>query len=582
MKLISTLYFFITSMVILTACATNEKTTNSSEFTEQDRQDILYMMKLSEKGRPVAINLADSIQYRFVKRTFEASGKTPDIYPQQFKALEEARKLHLGSGVPDEKELAMNSGLSGLKVPMNVLTELGMESQQNYASAALSSVPGGTYITQINLRLFDANGNPLGPLATNTEYGEGENTTVRANGSSNSRNVGADSIKALFSYYYQGLNGTPYMGSYTVTTMASATNIQNIDPMPVRHTANKITKICLGRGSSSTSPNACVPSNPQSTDCDYCFNQASYANVFFPVSGNITYSDVIDPITFQGDSATNAFCFIDVIQFMQGGGCPILISQNNFFKDPNTKVQGNALSWNLNPANFGKACYVSYGDSLTYNFIVRVNIKGQPVFVSITNAAGTDTTNQNTKLIPKIFAVWGCMAEGTLIKMADGSIKAIEQILVKDRIVADSKGTILTVENTLKGNEEIPMYRIKTDKNNSVLLTEEHPVITERGVMLSKQLLKGDILFTQDGKTAITSITREKFNGAIWNLDVGLTEDNVSLSDSSSTFFANGIMVGDGKMQRLYSIRNRTKKAAILERLPKEWHQDYLNYKKSH
>lgn len=380
------LILILFSFLIINSCVSvEEKNIDLTVYTEQDRQDVLYMKKLMEGGKSIAFNLADSIQYRFLKRQFELSGKTPEEYPQHFKSLEDARALHIKSGIPDERLLGVASGISGLRMPINTLTELGPESSTTYASAALSSVPGGTVVTQVTLRLFDANANPLGPLATETDMGEGENTSVRALGSliSNTATVAdGDSVTAVFAYYYQSRNGTPYTGGYSVTTIPTPTSIVPTNPLPVRHTGATITKVCLGRGA--VNGNQCATQS--GFDCDYCYSQGSYANVFFPVSGSITYSDSVDAITFMGDSATNAWCFIDVIQFMNGGGCPILKASNNFFKDPNTVVQGKTLSWNLDPANFGAGCYKYYGDSLTFNFTVRVSVKGQPVFVSITNA----------------------------------------------------------------------------------------------------------------------------------------------------------------------------------------------------
>jgi hypothetical protein len=159
--------------------------------------------------------------------------------------------------------------------------------------------------------------------------------------------------------------------------------------------------------------------------------------------------------------------------------------------------------------------------------------------------------------------------------MKDGSEKVIENLEAEDKIISNNYGTIRTVVNTFKGKEEEPMIRIRTNKGHSLLLSDGHPVVTEKGILPARQVKVGDVVLTRGGTAKIISVTREMFKGHVWN---PLLNPDCSCDETKdNTFFANGILVGDAKMQIHYEMLNKHKPVKVLEVLPEEWHQDYLN-----
>ena len=57
--------------------------------------------------------------------------------------------------------------------------------------------------------------------------------------------------------------------------------------------------------------------------------------------------------------------------------------------------------------------------------------------------------------------IWGCLASGTRILMADGSEKPIEQIQVEDQVYMDARKNIAVVTALVQGNEPRSMVSIQ-------------------------------------------------------------------------------------------------------------------------
>lgn len=66
-----------------------------------------------------------------------------------------------------------------------------------------------------------------------------------------------------------------------------------------------------------------------------------------------------------------------------------------------------------------------------------------------------------TKTISKLHLLWGCVADHTLVRMADGSCKQIREIRIGDRVCAKNGGCGY-VEDIIGGREEEPLLSIET------------------------------------------------------------------------------------------------------------------------
>jgi hypothetical protein len=538
-------------------------------LTKGQREDVAYVLAKIPNGGTVTFDMSDPVQYRFYLNQLKLAGLTPQRSPQLFRRLDVARRRSQSS---PPRGPVLKDGAAGGPTAANIITDLKTNDQLTFVANALSSIPGGSYATVLTLGLYDVNNNPIGATQQTTQFNQGQNVKISAQGQFQSRAATNGQLaQALGTYFYEDKDGNAYQGAFAVRSAFYPQNITNLAPKVINNP--NLISICLDRmGSLSGCDYAC----PQGLNCTRTTQPPNQVpNVIFPINGSITYFDDIDPIQYdQQGNPTNAFSLVTVVFTQSGGNCLQSLT-TNFFKDPNTVVNGKTLSWNFNPAQFGTACYPATSPT-TYSFSVYVSVKGSPVWAFINNTGTTPA--QSTLIIPATQMVIGCLAEGTTILMEDGSERRVERFDARERIISDSKGTALTVANTLFGNEHNPMFMIKTDKGQTLLLTDAHPVITKRGVVLARRLKTGDIVRTTKGDAKITSVTTERFNGKVWNLDVGAPEDKVKFTPENTTFYANGILVGDSKMQGYWDLVDRRDPRSVIQSIPKRWHRDYLNY----
>ncbi|WP_239470299.1 Hint domain-containing protein [Archangium violaceum] len=172
-----------------------------------------------------------------------------------------------------------------------------------------------------------------------------------------------------------------------------------------------------------------------------------------------------------------------------------------------------------------------------------------------------------------------CMAEGTSVKLADGRVVPVEEVKQGDKVVADAKGSVLTVTDVARGNEIKPLFRLRDDAGHDVTLTEMHPVIKSNGeVVATKNLKVKDQVKTDKGVATLTSITQVAADQQrVYNLRLGTDQELLAVGKNGRTLFAGGFLVGDLSMQDELQMPKQEQPVAVLERLPKAWHKDYQN-----
>lgn len=92
----------------------------------------------------------------------------------------------------------------------------------------------------------------------------------------------------------------------------------------------------------------------------------------------------------------------------------------------------------------------------------------------------------------------GCIKEGTLVTMADGSGKRIEQIGIGERICVDAEGTPGEVTNTWAGDDQ-ELFWIETIDGKQVAVTAGHYVATDEGYVRAKEMNMGMRVLVEDG-----------------------------------------------------------------------------------
>lgn len=137
------------------------------------------------------------------------------------------------------------------------------------------------------------------------------------------------------------------------------------------------------------------------------------------------------------------------------------------------------------------------------------------------------------KQIPQINVLWGCLAEGTRITMADGFLKKVEEIQIGD-FVRTSDGTITAVKNVVVGTEET-MYQLCLENGRSVMATITHPFLSENGMVSAMDLTSRTKLKTEDDTfSPVRACYPVSYGRSVYSLE----------TESGAAFFANGIVSG--------------------------------------
>lgn len=561
-------------------------------FTDADKLAAKHIIDLHRKyGNDFELNFADPLQYRHFKKQLYNSGYTEQSNPQLFKTLEATRQEHLKQNKKQEVFAAVSdSGYNDTVAHgVRIITSLGYNAASSLQTSGLLSFPyDDSLITAtIDIAMYTSTGTPVGnsDSASGYSYAAITDLQVETSGSlpvSLVSDPGRDTVHSSMDYFYLTKDQVPHWGSRYAAVTTTVDTLRPIKPVPCVLASPVAGCPCSPPDPCSGSQAKCVNDTSivvcmtrTSPNCTYC-NQGLATSLMFPIEGYSVYKQNIK--VDVNNKPINAISNITVTRLPAGGGCPAIPLTGNFFDY--TRVGGDTLFWNLNQAVFQNNCLKS-GDSVLFSMMVKVVIGASTSsYIYLSNSYLTVPAVDVAKIAP-ITIVSGCVAEGTMITMADGKQKKIESVGINEKLKSDNAHP-LSVDYSVSGVEPKPCVRIIDSQGHNLLMTEGHPVITPKGVVLAMNLKVGDSVLTVNGVAKIISITWEQYNGDIWNLSVGTKDDQVPITRSNTTFYANGILVGDHKMQQNYLYNGLGQSPdQVLNHLPVEWRQDYLNSRKS-
>lgn len=177
-----------------------------------------------------------------------------------------------------------------------------------------------------------------------------------------------------------------------------------------------------------------------------------------------------------------------------------------------------------------------------------------------------------------------CLAEGTMITLADGTELKIEAVIQEDTLFSWNGSGLqslaysdlnLVLYSFVIGNlnekhstnhnhlytsvASSEMYKLVDTAGRELIATGDHPVITrERGIVPLSELKTGDTLFVLGGTSNVASVKVTPYVGDTYNIGLDSPSSLVSTSKSGEialdtlkahTMFANGILVGDMYLQ---------------------------------
>lgn len=541
-------------------------------------EDRWYVRSLVKRDVATSLDYSDPRVFRFVVARLKQAGKTPETAPRLFALIHQRRSAQL----------------QGKSTPVNTLTSTNARKEQHFMNSsnflsedspfmeanAVATHPGGASYIYVDSAAWDNNGEPLGAMG----YGEAYGSTI-ARSAAMGDITQTSSLDYEVDTYSLTDSSTGLTESYTLRETHKKCEV-DVDTLnisdPVNKTGGMCVDLCLNR--------------TWTGDCDYDLTGTPTA-LKIPLSGSIDISFKNPACVFDStriaeyqNGTTAPPGFIKVVLDNVGGGCDVdstnaLFSpMQNFWQHVTVSNAGKTLSWNLTGADaalFDSSCR-QVQDELELTMVLGIPLTQggaalPPRPIVISNDPDSHATDYE---VPCMTMTNSCLAEGTKIQLADGSAVPIESIQAGDKTFNPfHPGTpALTVVDTAKGFENVPMVRIKDQKGRSLLMTEMHPIVTvDRGVLQARKLRVGDKVQTKTGPSKLVSVTREPFSGKVHNLKVGSEMEALKLGSNQTVVYANDFLVGDGGMQQKLESAEQTAsaKSDVRTRMPKDWLRDY-------
>lgn len=297
---------------------------------------------------------------------------------------------------------------------------------------------------------------------------------------------------------------------------------------------------------------------PGNTDVQVCINRATAVGAPAPAC-NFVLAAVDSPPALQlpvmGSAVFDGNIDVDgtgkpsnasatLVMLAPDGSSPCRIAELGaaFFNDPGTKVDGKTLSWSFDPLRFDNGCAIAAG-AYSFSLAISVSVHGKPAWATVSSAIDGDTIT--TREIPPVQVVAGCIAKGTKVTLATGATRVVEQVKAGDKL--KSQGDNLTVAAIASGARE-ESVTLTLASGQSVQVSTIHAIPTQRGIVQAQDLRLGDELTTGSGTSRVTRIVAQVLPTPLQVYDLVLTPAQVSQTQGS-TYYAGGILVGDGAMK---------------------------------
>lgn len=205
--------------------------------------------------------------------------------------------------------------------------------------------------------------------------------------------------------------------------------------------------------------------------------------------------------------------------------------------------------------------------SATVNYLLEIEAQtteGDMILLMVTNIKEILSGGKADSIyeIPPIHAYLDCFGKGTMISMADGSKKAVEEIEAGELVKSKDGRDVPVKEVRIQG--EAHVIGIYLDSGEEVFLTEGHAVNTVDGIYPASRLKVGQKIMTENGTGCISRIIPQC--GRMYTVYALLLEEG------AQWLYAGGIMAHSAGGEELFQDRDW-----VREDLPKEWLTDYDN-----
>jgi hypothetical protein len=322
-------------------------------------------------------------------------------------------------------------------------------------------------------------------------------------------------------------------------------SLQIQDPVSKQQPPRTYVKIGLNRTSA------------QQPDCDYWYEYGTTGPlpiVGVTIKGSATLTSGFSTAATPG---FNGYLYLYRRDSLVGGGACIVLVPNTNFTQYVTN-QTTSFTWSF-PTDTFQTVQWDQNQTVDLDMFMQFSLvrSGSPAgmgSVRVTSIpqtyVGGPPPNVGNNL-PLTF-VWGCLPAGTLVSTPVGDIP-IELISEGSTVLSGTNNQLMRVVQTWEGWEKDSLVYITDEHGRTVRLTSEHPVMTDTGMRIARELDVGTAVLAANGLyVRLQEIVTAPFAGPVFNLDVepldGLDDERLT-----TTFVADGFVVGDNRMQGMHS-----------------------------
>ena len=350
------------------------------------------------------------------------------------------------------------------------------------------------------------------------------------------------------------------------------------------------------------------PAGPGNVDCDYVYgNEAGWTGgpqsppLMVPFAGTWPTQQ---PLTnLNGNAFTSGVSVFTQIYPITGSGFASSSTPPDI-----TKVTGDAatgiVTWSYPyvatdiPPTPNALIYQTIPDSLSepgwtmvlsaFYCQIQVPTVGDPGFAQliVCSTDWPEPTGPTCYQIPPLSFWWHCLAVGSMVTLADGSRRPIEEVDNRCRVRTGYQEGSLGVAATTRGlhhrvrrgDPVSGIYRLTSAGGRVLVLTGGHPVVTRDGLVRASDLQAGMSLLSEDGPDEVMSLEPAEADVQFANLKLIDADDRArGLASTVGTFFANGLLVGDHAAMEQVHYNNTHSLDYMKARLPEHYHVDYAS-----
>lgn len=291
----------------------------------------------------------------------------------------------------------------------------------------------------------------------------------------------------------------------------------------------------------------------------------TYQSSFNPNTGKQhLYAPLSAWVEFQDTMPVEEFQEIDISSFVLKMDCTRGVStyvvagredkiRSHFTAQPDEEnTHPNGFSFTLNPEWMDDvpAGRWPIRDRVDLYFTVNYKLKsgGTGTIQIGSDLADSSKSDSGSAQVGWLNLLWGCLAPGTRIIMANQEEKPIEEIQKGNLVQMDASGARAVVVDVVQGYEPRSMVSIQMLGGRTLVCTQDHPIVTNLGTMRAVDVHGNCRLRTPDGGFVGIIGIWDCPGGDIYNL-VLRPENTQKIPDGGCTMFAERVLVGDNGMQ---------------------------------